>query len=264
MSVTLAVRKDDSQKASISRGVSKVCGYKMDVMTEESSSRAGWQVLNLKSAPKYDCIFGVATKTKTGSVVSGDCYSITKINDGKYLFALCDGMGSGQKAEEVSSTAIGLIENFYKAGFEKEIIISGVNKLLSMGNDESFSALDLCVVDVREGVGDFIKMGAPQSFVKHKDTTQIIDIGALPLGIVQNVETKTKELFLTSGDKIVLVTDGISDSFKTTEELCDFINNISTNNPQEIADTILYKDLENNNKVAKDDMSVIVTKIFER
>lgn len=263
-SVTLAVRKDDSQKASISRVVSKICNCKMDVVSEESSSRAGWQVLSLKSSPKYDCIFGIATKTKTGSLASGDCYSIIKISDSKYLFALCDGMGSGQKAQDTSSTAIELLENFYKAGFDKEIIISSLNKLLSMCNDENFSALDLCVIDVREGVGDFIKMGATQSFVKHKDTTQIIEIGALPLGIVQNAETKSKEIYFSSGDKVVLMTDGVSDSFDSIQKFGDFVNNISTNNPQEYADIILNKALENNKKIAKDDMSVIVAKIFER
>lgn len=264
LSVTLAVRKEDRLKASVTKVVSKVCGIKMDICDECSSSRAGWQILTLKSAPKYDCIFGVATKTKTGSVMSGDAYSIIKINEGKYLFALCDGMGSGIKAEETSSTAIGLLENFYKAGFDKEIIISSVNKLLSLGKDDVFSALDLCVLDVREGSGDFIKMGAPESYIKHKDTTQIVQIGALPLGIIQNADAKDEQIYLSSGDKIVMLTDGISDGFKSTQDLQDFINNIPTNNPQEIAETILNKVLSLNKNVAKDDMSVIVAKIFER
>lgn len=264
LSVTLAVRKEDRLKSSVSKVVSKVCGIKMDVCDECSSSRAGWQILTLKSSPKYDCIFGVATRTKTGSVMSGDAYSIIKINDGKYLFALCDGMGSGVKAEETSSTAIGLLENFYKAGFDKEIIISSVNKLLSLGKDEVFSALDLCVLDVRDGTGDFIKMGAPESYIKHKDTTQIVQIGALPLGIIQNADAKDEQIYLSSGDKIIMLTDGISDGFKNVQKLQDFINNISTNNPQEIAETILNKVLALNKNVAKDDMSVIVAKIFER
>lgn len=264
MSVSLAIRKQDSQKSCITKIVSKVIGHKMEVCEEESSTRAGWQVLNLKSCPKFDCIFGVATKTKTGSVLSGDSYSILKINEGKYLFALCDGMGSGQKAEATSSTAVGLIENFYKAGFNKEIIISSVNKLLSLGKEESFSALDLCVVDVRDGIGDFIKMGAPESFVKRKDTTKIISLGALPLGIVQNTESKTETTYFSSGDKIIMCTDGITDGFKNIDDLTDFINNISFNNPQEIAERIIEKVLQLNSNVAKDDMTVIVAKIFER
>lgn len=264
LSVTLAVRKDDSKKKSIKKVVSCVCGHNMDIFDDISSTRAGWQVLTLKSTPKYDVIFGIATRTKTGSVKSGDSFSVIKIKDGKYLFAICDGMGSGDRAEQTSSTALGLLENFYKAGFDKDIIISSVNKLLSLGKDDVFSALDLCVVDTRTGVGDFIKMGAPESFVKHKDTTDIVEIGALPLGIIQNIETRAKEVYFTSGDKIVLVSDGISDGFKKAEGLQDFINNISSQTPQNIADQIIQKVLNLNNNIARDDMTVIVAKIFEK
>lgn len=264
LSVTLAVRKDDAKKKVIAKIVSRVCGHSMEVFDDISSTRAGWQVLTLKSAPKFDVIFGIASRTKTGSIKSGDSFSVIKIKDGKYLFAICDGMGSGEKAEQTSSTALGLLENFYKAGFDKDIIISSVNKLLSLGKDDIFSALDLCVIDTKNGIGDFIKMGAPEAFVKHKDTTDIIKIGALPLGIIQNVESRAKEVYFTSGDKIVLVSDGVSDGFKSVDDLQDFINNISSQSPQAIADQIIQKVLNLNNNIARDDMTVIVAKIFEK
>lgn len=264
LSVTLSLKKADAGKSSIAKVVSKVCGQRMEVADESSSTRAGWEILSLKSAPKYDVIFGIASRTKTGSIKSGDCYSVIKIKDGKYLFALCDGMGSGEFAEQTSSTAIGLVENFYKAGFDKGIILSSVNKLLSLGKDDVFSALDLCIVDTRDGIGDFIKMGAPESYIKHRDTTDQIEIGALPLGIVQNAECRARQVYLTSGDKIVLVTDGISDAFASAEALQDYINNLNSTNPQTIADEIISKVLELSKNVARDDMSVIVAKIFER
>lgn len=264
LSVTLAVRKDDSAKGLIAKVVGKACGNKMEIYDDVTSRRAGWQVLTLKNAPKYDLIFGVAAKTKTGSTKSGDSYSVIKIKDGKYLFAICDGMGSGERAEATSSMALGLLENFFKAGFEKEIIISSVNKLLSLGKDDVFSALDLCVVDTRVGLGSFIKMGAPESFVKHRDTTDVVSVEALPLGIIQNVETKSKDVYFTSGDKIIMVSDGILDSFKTVEDMQDYVNNISNSTPQKMADQIIEKILYDNNNNARDDMTVIVAKIFER
>lgn len=262
MSVTIAVRNEDSQKSIISKIVSKICKTKMSVCEESSSQRAGFKILTLKTTSKFDCLFGVATKTKTGSVASGDCYSVIKINDSKYLFAVCDGMGSGTKAQSTSSTAIGLLENFYKAGFEKEIIMSSVNKLLTLGREDVFSALDLCVLDVREGIGDFIKMGAPESFIKHIESIDTVSIEALPLGIIQNVETKAKQIFVTAGDYIVMFTDGISDGYKNIEELSDYINNLTNFGPQEMANQILEHTLAINGNVAKDDMTVVVVRIF--
>ena len=139
-----------------------------------------------------------------------------------------------------------------------------MNKLLSLGKDEVFSALDLCVVDTRNGLGNFIKMGAPESFIKHRETTDIIKIGALPLGIIQNFESKTIDCYFSSGDKIIMVSDGISDNFKNEEEMRDYFNNLSNNTPQRMAEQIIQGVLSNNNNIARDDMTVIVAKIFER
>ena len=62
----------------------------------------------------------------------------------------------------------------------------------------------------------------------------------------------------------MLCTDGINDSFSDENEFCDFINNINSLNPQEVADQILNKALENNQGVAIDDMTIIVAKVFAR
>ncbi len=264
MSVTLSVRESDLNEKIISRVVGKACGHKMEVANCSASNKSGFNVVTLKSAPKYDVVFGVASKTKTGSVKCGDCYSVLKIKDGKYLFAICDGMGSGAVAEDISSTALGLLENFYKAGFDKDIILSSINKLLSLSGEDVFSALDICVVDTVCGTGDFIKMGAPESYIKHKDTTDNIQIGALPLGIMQNAEPKSKTVCVTSGDKIILCSDGVVDSFFGEQNLKDYINNMVGTTPQIIADKIIKTALEKNNNIAKDDMTILVVKIFEK
>jgi stage II sporulation protein E len=78
------------------------------------------------------------------------------------------------------------------------------------------------------------------------------------------LESRAKEIYLTSGDKIILVSDGISDGFKNVGDLQDFINNISTQSPQTIADQIIQKVLNMNGNVARDDMTVIVAKIIKR
>ena len=55
----------------------------MEVCDNTSSVKAGWQVLTLNAAPKFDIIFGISAKTKTGSNKSGDSYSVIKLKDGK-------------------------------------------------------------------------------------------------------------------------------------------------------------------------------------
>ena len=106
----IQVKKDDCLKSKIPKIVSKVCNTKMIVETDESSTHAGWQILNLKSAPKYDIIFGTSQVTKSSSTKSGDCYSLVRMEDGKILMAICDGMGSGKDARKTGKMALNLLE----------------------------------------------------------------------------------------------------------------------------------------------------------
>lgn len=261
VSANLVVRKEDSEKAKIPVIVSKICKNKMVITSDEPSKKAGWNLLSLQTAPKYDVAFGTASCPKDGFKISGDCYSIIRIDNDKYLLALCDGMGSGEKAEKTSSLAIGLVENFYKAGFDNDIILSSINKLLSLNKEEIFSALDVCVINIRQGTADFIKMGAPNSYVKHINLTDAVVGGALPLGIVQDMQPVITKRVLLAGDMVFLFTDGISESFETEKELENYINNLTGLNPQILAEQFINKAIQNNNGV-KDDMTVIVAKIF--
>lgn len=260
--VTLVVRKSDTQKAKIPEIVSKICKSKMAVVSIETSKKAGWNVISLATAPKFSIAFGSASIKKDGSKVSGDAYSIIKLAHDKFLLALCDGMGSGEQAQKTASLAVSLVENFYKAGFDNEIILSSVNKLLSINSTDTFSALDICVFDTQNGVCDFIKMGSPESYIKHPSTISKIFGGTLPLGIVQDASPVVIKKLVTAGDFVFMFTDGVSDSFETEEQLQDFINNLTALNPQTLADELIQQAYLLSSG-ARDDMTVLVAKIFD-
>ena len=227
------------------------------------STRAGLVNVNLKTSPRYDAIFGVASQAKSGTPVSGDTHSVIRLDGDRFMFALCDGMGSGEKASEKSETAIGLIENFYKAGFDNDIILSSVNRLLNLEKDDIFSTIDICVVDLKNGIADIVKMGAPSSYIRGEDECKIIEGGALPVGVLQEAKAQTQKVVINGQDFIIICSDGISDSYGSDGEFKDFILTIKTSNPQEFADKIIEKALANNNGYAVDDMTVLVVKIFE-
>ena len=226
------------------------------------TEKAGLVNVNLKSAPMFDCVFGLACQPKSGGSVSGDSHSIERLDGDKFMFAICDGMGSGDKAGEKSQTAVGLVENFYKAGFDNEIILSSVNKLLNLERDDMFSTIDICTVDLKNGIADFVKMGASSSYIRGQDSCKIIECGALPVGILQDAKAMTKKVVLNEKDMIVICSDGINDTFGSDSEMKDFLLTIKTSNPQEFADEILKQALANNNGYAVDDMTVLVVKII--
>lgn len=262
MEATIVVRNEDKDKQILCEVVGKICGCEMYTEKIISSIKPGWSTLTLRKIPKYDCSFGVSVKTKDGSEKSGDCYSIQKLTGDKFMFALCDGMGSGEKAQEISENAINLIENFYKAGFNSDLIMSSINKLLSLQKEDVFSAVDICILDLNEGSANFVKMGSPSCYVIDKEQCQVVEGNALPLGVIQDTLPNNKKSIIRAGDYIILATDGISDSFETDDQILEYACSLDFKNPQTISDAILSKALENNKGIAKDDMSVIVIKIF--
>lgn len=262
MMATLVVREEDVNKLKLQKLTSKICNQPMTINNVYPTEKAGLVAVNLKTAPRFDCIFGLAQTVKSGSECSGDRHSIERLDGDKFIFAICDGMGSGERAGEKAETTIGLIENFYKAGFDSEIILSSVNKLLNLESDDIFSSIDICVVDLKMGVADFVKMGATSSYIRGEDGCQIVECSALPVGVLDNAKAFTKKVVLKDRDYIIICSDGINDAFESDNEFKDFLLTIKATNPQEKADEILQQALNKNNGYAVDDMTVIVVKIF--
>ena len=245
------------------KAITEITGYR-SIISENRRISEELSVIVIKRAPNLDAVFGIARRVKEGNKTSGDTHSITKISEGKFLIALNDGMGSGNKAEEISSTAISLVETFYKAGLKSETILPMVNKLLSFGDDDNFTALDVAIVDLFDGFADFVKIGSPYSFILTKDTVKIIEGNSLPLGILEEMRPTVCTTPLNSGDVIVLLSDGITDAFASSSDLIDFLSTQRALNPKILADIILEKALYLNGNTAKDDMTVFCVRIFER
>ena len=83
------------------------------------------------SQDKFILQLGISRKTKEGSSISGDTATSLKLEDGKYLLAISDGMGTGPKARQSSKVAIKMLERLLSSGFEKDSSIELINTTLS-------------------------------------------------------------------------------------------------------------------------------------
>lgn len=258
----LVVKGENSYSPVIPRVVSEVCKCGMRVDNITPTENMDFMSVQLTKANKYDIVFGMASKTKASSDVSGDCHSLLRLGNNKFLLALCDGMGSGQKAENMSALTLGLIENFYKAGFDNELILDSVNKLLAINEQESYSALDICVIDLENEIADFIKLGAPYGIIKHVDSVEKISGGALPIGILESVAPTVHKSVISTQDIIIMATDGITDSFENIDNFIDFVNGTQAINPQTLAQLIVDEATRRNANSAKDDMTVLVARTY--
>ena len=250
------------ENLSVEKVVSKICKCKMRVVNITPSEISGLQLVTLKNKPHSDLVFGSCSCSKQGVFKNGDAHSLIKLNNGKYLVALCDGMGSGTKAKEISNLTISLIENFYKAGFDNDIILSSVNKLLCLNNDENFSSVDLCVLDMHTNLCDFIKLGATYGVIKHQNGCEVVEGSNLPIGVLEETRPHISKKVLNDFDTLILMSDGVTDAFKDKGELVNFINSLSTINAQTMSEDIMDRAIDLNDGEVKDDMTVVAVRIF--
>lgn len=220
--------------------------------------------LTLRPAPFLDASFGLASQKKYGSIQSGDTHSLIKISEGSFMVCLSDGMGSGKEANKTSSTAISLIESFYKAGIDGSCVLSVANKVLAMGTDESFSAMDVLFVNLFNMTCDFIKIGSPSSYLISKDSIKIIDGNSLPLGILDDLKPCTTSFPISEGDLLLIMTDGVSDAFGSSTDLITFLKGLKSLNPQKLADDVINYALSLDNGTPKDDMTAVCVRIFKK
>ena len=217
---------------------------------------------------KLNIQIGVAKTTKADSPVSGDSNLQTKLDDGKYLLALRDGMGSGPEARKSSKIAIKMLERLLEAGFDKDISIKLINStLIANLEDDMYATLDIAILDLFKGNLEFIKNGACPTFVKRNKEIQILKSLSLPTGIVENADLTVYDYDLQPGDILVMCTDGIieSNTEYVNKELWVkyLLEDIQTNDAQQIADLILSEAIDNNYGKQKDDMTVIVAKVSQ-
>ena len=261
--VAMIIRNIDFDDNKIQKILSKATSCKMALsQVLPVPNNQNLSCLFYSTAPTYDISVGVAQCCKGGEEICGDTHSISKITDDKFMLALCDGMGHGKKANRASELSISLIENFYKAGFDNHTILTSVNSLLNMGKEEMFSALDICVVDLKSGEADFIKQGATIGFVKNAKEINKISSSSLPMGILEKVKPNITKTMLSTDDTIVMLSDGVVDCFGEENLLQDYILSLPHKTPQELANTILNRAKLKQKNYPNDDMTVIVAKLF--
>lgn len=234
------------------------------VSSDTAYAPAGYVCARFKSGAPLDVVFGASQIGKDGSGFIGDKYSFTRIGANGFMMAISDGMGTGKKASEISETAVSLVENYYRAGFDSPFVLSSVNRFLSLGRDEvNFSAMDILVLNLSTLGGDVIKIGSPPLRIKRGQGVARIGGGSLPLGALEEITPYSESIRLEEGDIIVMVSDGVEDAFEEGE-IEAFVSAATTLNPQTLSRDILDVALKNYGGVQRDDMTVLCGRIYRR
>ena len=220
-----------------------------------------------QETPKYYMISYGAMGVKNGESKSGDNYSFGKSVEGCYTTILSDGMGSGPEASEESKATVNLVEKFMESGFNEDVTVNTVNSIMGMrfAETERYSTLDLNKIDLYTGEAKFIKIGAAPTFIKRGNEIKNINTKNLPFTLVDEIDVDVKKEELKAGDILVSISDGVLDIDKMNSGnfiwLEEYLKDCSVN-PKELSGQILEKARELSGGVLKDDMTVVVSKLY--
>ena len=270
ITIELHIEKTNKKnvKDYILKTLEKILNDKLELKQKEIIENQKSEKLVYKSADRFIIEIGQAIAIKDGNTVSGDSLLYTRLQDGKHLLAISDGMGSGEEAKKSSQIVVNMLQKLLNTGFNKQSSIDLINtNLLNVGQDV-YATLDVAIVDLFKGNIEFIKAGCAPTYVKNKKKVQIIKSASLPTGIVKNISKDVIERKIEDEEVIVMCSDGIIDSnveYKNKALWVKYLlEDLETTNPQKCADILLNEAVDNNYGNIKDDMSVLTFKLLKK
>lgn len=250
--------------------VNQATALSMCIIEEDCKSdiRNGVCTVNFEETPKFHVASHVVRECKAGEKFNGDSYSYGKLKDGTYMMIISDGMGSGPEAGEESKAAVELIERFSEAGFSTNTAVNTVNSIMTMkfSEEEKFSTLDIANIDLYSGDLRVMKIGAVATYIKGKENVEVINSKTLPIGVLDKVDVDITEKRVKDGDIIIMLSDGVleceGNNASMENWIISYLENCSHTSPKTIADEIANRVKEVNNGKAKDDMTIIASKVY--
>lgn len=247
-------------KGTIMREVSKCCGRRFDLPTvtcEGDRIRAA-----LCEMPVYDVEIGSDQHIANNGKLCGDCLDYFNDGFGKTYALVCDGMGTGGRAAVDGNMAVSVMGRLLRSGLSADSSLQIVNSALMVkSEDESLSTLDLTGVDLYTGKVTLKKAGAPATFVRKNGRVMVREMPSLPVGILNGVKFSSDTVNLSSGDMVVMVSDGvITGDEKWLEKLIRSWNEGST---QELARAVVDEAIKRRGDSPDDDITALAIRITD-
>ena len=160
-----------------------------------------------------------AATCRTARLVGGDYYDVFEIAPGKVLFAQGDVMGKSVGASLTMASVHAIVRSvgvaLGKESTPSELMQELNRYLLSSKTPEMFVTLFLGLIDVEKGKLTYVNAGHPPGLMLRQGTRQALvelSVGGLVLGVGEGAQYDTGEREITSGDSLVLVSDGVTEA----------------------------------------------------
>ncbi|MFC7687352.1 SpoIIE family protein phosphatase [Ureibacillus sp. GCM10028918] len=152
--------------------------------------------------------------------LSGDIYGFYQITPEKYGIILLDVMGHGISSALITMSLQSLFQKLISQGVAAENIMQELDQYLHELFRNKQDAWHYCTaiyinIDTSIQTIEYINAGHPPAILQdQKGNQQEIFATNPPLGTFENISYKSKKINYTSGTRILLYTDGVSEAFE--------------------------------------------------
>ena len=184
---------------------------------ELESARELQQVLIPETLPAVPG-FALTSAYRPAQEVGGDFFQIIPINERETLILLGDVSGKGLKAAMAVSLLVGVIRALAGQDARPAQLLKELNRCLYGRLQGGFTTCVVLLVNARGGCVA-ASAGHPAPYLNGREIEMA---GALPLGLVADLDYPETSLALTIGDRLALSTDGLLEARNAHGELYGF------------------------------------------
>jgi serine phosphatase RsbU (regulator of sigma subunit) len=162
----------------------------------------------------------IAARMRPAREVGGDFYDFFLIDDDRLAIAIGDVCGKGTPASLFASVAVTLLRTLGREGRDVEAALHRANVQLCEENDATmFATVFFGVLNLRDGDMRYANCGhVPPVLLSADGTLTRLKSTGAPLGIDAGCAIRGASLRMKPNDKLVLVTDGVTEAMNVAKE----------------------------------------------
>lgn len=155
--------------------------------------------------------------------IGGDFYDVINLDLDHLAVVVGDVSGKGVTAALMMASCMTLLRAYSESYRSPSRIMRKINPRLIEGNEEEclFTTLFLAIINVKNDSLIYCNAGHNPALLQHSDGSveELADIHGPAVGVMDQVEYEQSRVNFTSGDRLLLYTDGASETFNSSGEL---------------------------------------------
>ena len=187
----------------------------------ESEMAAAREVQRVMVPENLPPVSGYAIESvyRPAAEVGGDFFQVIPLKSGRTLVVIGDVSGKGLRAAMIVSMIVGILRTITSFTEEPAEILTELNRRECGRAESGFTTCLVVRLDDEGGRLTLADAGHPPPYL---NGTEMPFAGSLPLGLVKTAEYAQTNLEMRSGDRLMLLTDGISEARNLQGDLFGF------------------------------------------